>query len=203
MVWNNVLERCKKNLQVQLQEIAPWNLSDAWRRNRITTTRAARNSCHFYWYILIVRIESLRSEAESSAGKKQIVNVSIKVKFINFVVGRKWRWVSYIYMIYIYIYMYIHRIREMQLCMVIIHLRMPKPLWWLTAFVGVIYRDSKFEYAQPFICNGYSVNNLTFILKSHGSFLHPVTARKFVNLSRFGTTGNNHPFYEPITELSH
>ena len=90
----------------------------------------------------------------------------------------------------------------MQLCMVNIHLRM-KPLWWLTAFVGVIYRDSKFENAQPFICNGYSVNNLTFILKSHGSFLQPVTARKFVNLSRVGTTGNNHPFYEPITELSH
>ena len=33
---------------------------------------------HIYLYILIARIESLRSEAESSAGKKQIIfNVSI------------------------------------------------------------------------------------------------------------------------------
>ena len=35
------------------------------------------DSSHFYQYILIVRIERLRSEAESSAGKKQIFNVSI------------------------------------------------------------------------------------------------------------------------------
>ena len=35
------------------------------------------DSSQFYKYILIVRIESLRSEAESSAGKKQIFNVSI------------------------------------------------------------------------------------------------------------------------------
>ena len=35
------------------------------------------NSDCSYFYILIVRIESLRSEAESSAGKKQILNVSI------------------------------------------------------------------------------------------------------------------------------
>ena len=32
---------------------------------------------------IIVRIESLWSEAESRAGKKQIFNVSIEVKFIN------------------------------------------------------------------------------------------------------------------------
>mgnify|MGYP007094268209 CR=1 FL=1 len=38
MVRNNILERCKKNLQVLLQETASWNLSDAWRRNRITRT---------------------------------------------------------------------------------------------------------------------------------------------------------------------
>ena len=42
------------------------------------------DSSHFYKYILIViRIESLMSEAESSAGKKQIFNLSIEVKFIN------------------------------------------------------------------------------------------------------------------------
>ena len=35
------------------------------------------DSSQFYQYILIVKIESLRSEAESSAGKKQIFNVSI------------------------------------------------------------------------------------------------------------------------------
>ena len=35
------------------------------------------DSSQFYEHILIVRIESLRSEAESSAGKKQIFNVSI------------------------------------------------------------------------------------------------------------------------------
>ena len=35
------------------------------------------DSSHFYLYILIVRIESLRSETESRAGKKQIFNVSI------------------------------------------------------------------------------------------------------------------------------
>ena len=35
------------------------------------------DSSHFYYNILIVRIESLRSEAESSAGKKQSFNVSI------------------------------------------------------------------------------------------------------------------------------
>ena len=31
-------KQCKKNLQALLQEIAYWNLSDAWRRKRITTT---------------------------------------------------------------------------------------------------------------------------------------------------------------------
>ena len=36
-----------------------------------------RDSSHFYQYIVIVRIERLRSEAESSAGKKRIFNVSI------------------------------------------------------------------------------------------------------------------------------
>ena len=36
-----------------------------------------RDSSQFYQYILIVRIESLRSEAESRAGKKQIFNMSI------------------------------------------------------------------------------------------------------------------------------
>ena len=35
------------------------------------------DSSQFYEYIPIVRIESLRSEGESSAGKKQIFNVSI------------------------------------------------------------------------------------------------------------------------------
>ena len=35
------------------------------------------DSSHFYWHILIVGIERLRSEAESSAGKKQIFNMSI------------------------------------------------------------------------------------------------------------------------------
>ena len=35
------------------------------------------DSSHFYQYILIVRIERLRSETESSAGKKQVFNVSI------------------------------------------------------------------------------------------------------------------------------
>jgi len=30
--------QCKKNLQVLVQEISSWNLSDAWRQNRITTT---------------------------------------------------------------------------------------------------------------------------------------------------------------------
>ena len=35
------------------------------------------DSSHFYQYIVIVRIERLRSEAESSAGKKRIFNVSI------------------------------------------------------------------------------------------------------------------------------
>ena len=35
------------------------------------------NSDSSYIYILNVRIESLRSDAESSAGKKQIFNVSI------------------------------------------------------------------------------------------------------------------------------
>ena len=35
------------------------------------------DSPHFYQYILIARIERLRSETESSAGKKQIFNVSI------------------------------------------------------------------------------------------------------------------------------
>ena len=35
------------------------------------------DSSHFYQYILIVRIERLRSEGESSAGKKQMFNVSI------------------------------------------------------------------------------------------------------------------------------
>ena len=34
-------KQCKKNLQVMLQEIASWNLSDAWQRNRIATTRTA------------------------------------------------------------------------------------------------------------------------------------------------------------------
>ena len=38
---------------------------------------ANSDSSHFFKYILIVRIESLRSEAESSAGKKQIFDVSI------------------------------------------------------------------------------------------------------------------------------
>ena len=35
------------------------------------------DSSHFYKHILIVRIESLISEAESSGGNKQIFNVSI------------------------------------------------------------------------------------------------------------------------------
>ena len=61
----------KRNIQVMVQEIAPWNLSDAWRRNRITTTTWTRTA------ILLIftdRIESLRSEAQLSAGKK-IFNV--------------------------------------------------------------------------------------------------------------------------------
>ena len=35
------------------------------------------DSSYFYEYILLVRIESLKSEAESSAGKRQIFNVAI------------------------------------------------------------------------------------------------------------------------------
>ena len=35
------------------------------------------DSSHLYEYILIIRIKRLRSEAESSAFKKQIFNVSI------------------------------------------------------------------------------------------------------------------------------
>ena len=37
-------KQCKKNLQVLLQEIASWNLSDAWRRNRITATTTTRTA---------------------------------------------------------------------------------------------------------------------------------------------------------------
>ena len=67
----------KKNIHVMVQEIAPWNLSDAWRRNRITTTTRTAIPAHFYWYILISRIESLRSEAQLNAGKKNFHSVSI------------------------------------------------------------------------------------------------------------------------------
>ena len=35
------------------------------------------SASHFYQYILVIRTETLRSEAESSAAKKQIFNVSI------------------------------------------------------------------------------------------------------------------------------
>ena len=61
----------KRNIQVMVKEIAPWNLSDAWRRNRITTTTWTRTA------ILLIftdRIENLRSEAQLRAGKK-IFNV--------------------------------------------------------------------------------------------------------------------------------
>ena len=58
------------------------NRSNAWQQNRITTTAILLIFTE-YILIIIVRIERLRSEVESSAGKKQMFNVSIKVKFIN------------------------------------------------------------------------------------------------------------------------
>ena len=45
-------------------------------------------------YILIATIESLRSEAESSAGKKGIFNVSILVQFIKSCGRSYWKWAS-------------------------------------------------------------------------------------------------------------
>ena len=47
------------------------------------------HSSNFYQYILIVRIESLTSEAELSAGKKQIFNVSIQVHTLTLADGHK------------------------------------------------------------------------------------------------------------------
>ena len=65
-------------MQVMLQVIAFRNLSDMWRRNRIyNKNNENSDSSHFYYDILIARIEGLRSEAESRAGKKQIFNVPI------------------------------------------------------------------------------------------------------------------------------
>ena len=77
----------KRNIQVMVQEIAPWNLSDAWRRNRITITwtRTA---------ILLIftdRIESLRSEAQLIAGKKIFNVCQFKLSSYTLAVGRKWK----------------------------------------------------------------------------------------------------------------
>ena len=70
-------KQCKKNLQVLLQEIASWNLSDAWRPNNNKNNENS-DSSQFYSYFLIARTERLRSEAESSAGEKQIFNVGLQ-----------------------------------------------------------------------------------------------------------------------------
>ena len=49
----------------------------AEQNNNNNNNNENSDSSHFYWYILIVGIERLKSEAESSAGKKQIFNMSI------------------------------------------------------------------------------------------------------------------------------
>ena len=48
------------------------------------------DSSQFYQYILIVRIESLRSYAESSAGKKQIFNENARnlISVVQFLIIR-------------------------------------------------------------------------------------------------------------------
>ena len=80
MVRNNIFER------QAVQEKSPGSASrnsflkffwyvTAEQNNNNNTKNS--DSSQFYYHILIVRIESLRSGAESSAGKKQIFNVSI------------------------------------------------------------------------------------------------------------------------------
>ena len=69
--------QCKKNLQKFVWCVAAEPQSINRNNNK------SRDSSDFYEYSLMVRIESLMSETELSAVKKQIFNVSIEVKFIN------------------------------------------------------------------------------------------------------------------------
>ena len=60
-------KQCKKIRQVKLQEFVRCVAAEQNNNNNESS-----DSSHFYQYILIGKIESLSSEAESSAGKKQI-----------------------------------------------------------------------------------------------------------------------------------
>ena len=95
-------KQCKKNLQVLLQEIASWNLSDAWRRNRITATTTTRTAILLNftntswlqeWKVWSVTLNQMQVKIEFSMCQLSIVNrlTMIYVKFIN---SCEWQWVS-------------------------------------------------------------------------------------------------------------
>jgi len=78
------IKQCKRNIQVMLQEIVFWNLSEAWRRNRITTTtRTAilliliihQNRLKLCIFFSLVQQNALTSTNDLLANRNNIVGV--------------------------------------------------------------------------------------------------------------------------------
>ena len=78
-------KQCKKNLQVKVQEIASWNLSDGWRRNH-TITETTTRTANLLIFTIHPKGKNWKFEIWSWITCRQKTNVqcvNIQVKFIN------------------------------------------------------------------------------------------------------------------------